>query len=149
MQISMSECVVKAQCEGYLNLSAVKVKGDYAAPGETFGEIVPCNENGAYKVKIYINNQSIGKIREGQAVKYELPSYPSSEYGIIKGKIVKISKDMKIDQKSGISYYTAEAIIQHKKNRKKEMELKPGMAVIAKIVTEQKSVWEFMIEKVF
>lgn len=149
MQTSMSECVVKAQCEGYLNLSEVKVKGDYAAPGEIFGEIVPCNENGAYKVQIYIDNQAIGKIREGQEVKYELPSYPSSEYGIIQGKIVKISKDVKIDQKSGMSYYTAEAVIQHKENRKKEMELKPGMAVNARIVTEQKSVWEFLIEKVF
>lgn len=146
LQVRISECAVTAQTNGYLNLTADKVEGDYAGAGETLGSIVP-KENGSYKAVIYVENQDIGRIRKNQTVKYEIPAYPSSEYGIIKGEIQKISKDLKVNQENGNGYYELEASISYE-GGSREVEFIQGMALEVKLVTEQKSVMRYLLEKI-
>lgn len=78
----IEECDVKAQTDGYLNLSAEKTSGDHVSAGEQIGNIVP-DGNGVFRTVIYVENQDIGSVREGQKIKYEVASYPQTEdYGI-------------------------------------------------------------------
>ena len=146
LKVRISECAVTAQTNGYLNLTADKVEGDYVGAGETLGSIVP-KEEGSYKAVIYVENQDIGRIRKNQTVKYEIPAYPSSEYGIIKGEIQKISKDLKVNQENGNGYYELEASISYE-GGSREVEFIQGMALEVKLVTEQKSVMRYLLEKI-
>lgn len=141
----IAECTVSAQIDGYLNLSADKVAGDYVGAGETLGTIIP-EENKSYRVVLYVENQDIGQICKDQTVRYEIPAYPSSEYGRIQGKIQKISKDMKVNQEHGSGYYAVEATISY--DNGKELEFIQGMALEAKVVTDQKSILKYLLEKI-
>lgn len=146
LQNRIAECTVTAQIDGYLNLSVDKVAGDYVGAGEVLGSIVP-KEDKSYRAVIYVENQDIGRIHEGQLVKYEIPAYPSSEYGRIEGRIQKISKDMKVNQENGSGYYEIEATISYEGGRG-TVEFMQGMALESKLVTEQKSLLIFLLEKI-
>lgn len=136
---------ITAQCSGYLNLYQENTVGDYVAGGTQLGTIVPAGD-GIYKVQIYLDNQDIGKIKEDTSVRYEIAAYPSSAYGQATGVITKISEDLKINQDTGKGYYLAEATIVLPKNSD-GMELKQGMAVEAKVVAGQKTVMNYLLEK--
>lgn len=79
-------------------------------------------------------------------MKYEIGAYPSSEYGQAKGIVTSISEDLKISQDTGKGYYLVEATIILP-DKTKEMELKQGMAVEAKVITGQRSVLKILLEK--
>lgn len=149
LQNRIEACEVTAQCSGYLNLSGDKTVGDYVNAGESIGNIVPEND-GLYKVTIYVENQDIAAIKEGQKVKYEIAAYPSTDYGIIEGNVTKISRDIKVNQDTGTGYYEVEATISCQGNNAGEdqVEFLQGMAVEAKLVTEKKSVMRYLLEKI-
>lgn len=143
---SIAKGEVHAQTAGYLNLTTESREGDYLTSGTILGSIVPGQES-KYIVQIYINNQDIGKVKEGAAVRYEIPAYPSADYGNFTGEILRISEDLKINQDSGTGYYLAEATILFPKELE-NVELKQGMAVETKVVVEEKSVLAFLLEKI-
>lgn len=149
LQERIAACEVKAQSDGYLNLSGEKTAGDYVNAGENLGSIIP-KEEGIYKTVIYVENQDIAGLKKGQKVKYEIPAYPSGDYGVMEGKITKISKDVKVNEDTGVGYYEVEATIScsGKKIDKKQVKFLQGMAVQAKVVTNQKSVMRYLLEKI-
>ena len=106
--------------------------------------------NGLYKVTIYVENQDIAAIKEGQKVKYEIAAFPSTDYGIVEGTVTKISKDIKVNQDTGMGYYEVEASIscQGTNAGENQVEFLQGMAVEAKLVTERKSVMRYLLEKI-
>ena len=146
----IEECDVKAQTDGYLNLSAEKTLGDHVSAGEQIGNIVP-DGNGIFRTVIYVENQDIGSVREGQKIKYEVASYPQTEdYGIFEGEVTSVSKDIKVNSETGMSYYEVEATITARggADGKETPELIQGMAVQAKLVTGEESVLRYLLEKI-
>ena len=146
----IEECDVKAQTDGYLNLSAEKTSGDHVSAGEQIGNIVP-DGNGIFRTVIYVENQDIGSVREGQKIKYEVASYPQTEdYGIFEGEVTSVSKDIKVNSETGMSYYEVEATITARggADGKETPEFIQGMAVQAKLVTGEESVLRYLLEKI-
>ena len=146
----IEECDVKAQTDGYLNLSAEKTLGDHVSSGEQIGNIVP-DGNGIFRTVIYVENQDIGSVREGQKIKYEVASYPQTEdYGIFEGEVTSVSKDIKVNSETGMSYYEVEATITARggADGKETPEFIQGMAVQAKLVTGEESVLRYLLEKI-
>ena len=146
----IEECDVKAQTDGYLNLSVEKTPGDRVSAGEQIGNIVP-DGNGIFRTVIYVENQDIGSVREGQKIKYEVASYPQTEdYGIFEGEVTSVSKDIKVNSETGMSYYEVEATITARggADGKEEPEFIQGMAVQAKLVTGEESVLRYLLEKI-
>ena len=146
----IEECDVKAQTDGYLNLSAEKTSGDHMSAGEQIGNIVP-DGNGIFRTVIYVENQDIGSVREGQKIKYEVAAYPQTEdYGIFEGEVTSVSKDIKVNSETGMSYYEVEATITARggADGKETPEFIQGMAVQAKLVTGEESVLRYLLEKI-
>ncbi len=146
LKTQIEKAKITAQTSGYLNLVADKVVGDYVGNGENLGNIVPMEE-GCYQAVIYVQNQDIGRVKEGQKVKYEVYAYPGSDYGTIEGKIQKISKDMKVNEENGSGYYEVVATISCE-NDEEDVEFMQGMALETRLVTEQKSVLRYLLEKI-
>lgn len=146
----IEECDVRAQSDGYLNLNIEKADGDLASAGECIGTIIPESE-GMFKATIYVENQDIGAVREGQKIKYDVAAYPQTDgYGIFEGEVMSVSKDIKVDSETGKGYYEVEATVtaQGASRGKEESEFIQGMAVKAKLVTGQESVLKYLLEKI-
>lgn len=145
----IDDAVVKATKDGLININFELVEGDVVASGVEVMTIIP-EDNSRFKVNIYVSNADIGKLKEGMDVKFNIYALPNSEYGYVNGTITKISKDLKVDSNNSSSYYLAESDINDGAlyNSKGEKGiLKTGMACQAQMITENKRILHFILEK--
>ncbi|MFM1525727.1 MULTISPECIES: HlyD family efflux transporter periplasmic adaptor subunit [Helcococcus] len=132
--------------DGYISFASDLKEGSYVNQGQAIFKILPDDfEN--YEVEIFVVNSDIGKVKENQTIKLEIPAYPSSEYGFITSKITSISKETKVDEKTGQSFYIVKAIIERDKVNK-NINLNNGMLSYARIVVDEKRVLRYVLEKI-
>lgn len=146
----IAKCDIKAETDGYISVITQLKTGDYVQEGTAICRIIP-KESDSYYAEVYISNQDIGKIEVGQAVKFEIATYPSSEYGYFTGTVETISRDIKVDQSTGSAFYLAkikcDAADLHNKNGD-SVHIMNGMACQAKVITDEQSVLEYVLEKI-
>lgn len=145
----INNAVVRASRSGFINSNIELVEGNYLEAGSEVLSIIPVNDT-KYKVDIHVNNQDIGKIKEGMNVKLNVYALPNTEYGYLNGTVTKISNDLKVNQNNGSTYYLVEAELDGNKlfnSRGKEAALKSGMASQAQMVTENKSILVYLLKK--
>lgn len=145
----IEDTTVKATKSGVINSNTELVKGDTLSAGATVMTIIPDNE-GSFKANIYVSNKDIGKLKEGMKVKFNVYALPNREYGYLTGCVTKISKDLKVDEKNARGYYLVEAAINSKSlydSKGKVAALKAGMSCQAQMITENKRILKFVLEK--
>lgn len=145
----IDSCIVKATMSGAVNSNIELVEGNTLQSGTEVLSIIPEN-NSNYKVNIYVSNENIGKLKIGMKVKFNVYALPNSEYGYLTGTITSISNDLKVDQSSGSAYYLVEAALDNNKlynSKGQEANLKAGMACQAQMITENKRILIYLLEK--
>lgn len=148
--IKNDNCVILANKSGYYYETNELNIGSYIDETSSLGAIYP-EKNSSFYAEIYLKNSDIGQIKEGQKVKLEITSFPSSEYGYLDGEIVAIAKDITVDKSSGQAYYLVKVQVNNfslVSNEKEEVSLKNGMACEAKIVTGQRRVIKYILHKI-
>ncbi len=146
---SIASSIVRAQINGTVNSGIELVKGNLLPTGTEVLDIIPDNDS-KYKVNIYVSNGDIGKLEEGMEIKCNVYALPNKEYGYITGKVSKISKDIKVDSNNTTGYYLVEANLDHKAlydYSGKSAELKAGMGCQAQVITGNKNILTFILEK--
>ena len=150
LETQMEQAEVTAAIDGVVNMVYPVVKGDVVNAGTAMATIIP-EDASTLKVQLYVSNADIGNVKTGDEVKYNLAAFPSSQYGICKGEIVSISKDVITDESGFSGYYLVEATIAETKMEDKdgnEGELTSGMELEAKIVTQKKQILRYLLEKI-
>jgi len=148
IKTQVENAVVKASKTGNINCYIDLVEGDILQSGIEVLSIIPENDND-FKVNIFVSNEDIGKLQEGMNVKFNVYALPSAEYGYLTGSIINISKDLKVNN-SGAAYYLVEARLDNSKlyNSKGQAgNLKSGMACQAQIITGNKRILIYLLEK--
>ena len=90
-------------------------------------------------------------MKVGDEGKYNLAADPGSQYGILKGQVTSISKDVLTRDGNYSGYYLVEASIENKTLKDKDGnrgQLAVGMEAEAKIVTQEKSIIRYLLEKI-
>lgn len=100
---------------------------------------------------IYIENTSIGSIKENDEVQIEIVSLSKTDYGVIKSTIDNISDDVIVDQISKKKYYTASCnlnsnILTDKKGI--TVKIKNGMEAKVRIINYKTSYFNYILERV-
>ncbi|MGB6129925.1 MAG: HlyD family efflux transporter periplasmic adaptor subunit [Psychrilyobacter sp.] len=134
---------VKAPITGTIQCSKVFNKGDYIPKDQKVLDIVP--QASKLKMIVDIANKDISKIKVGQLIKYRIDSLLYKEYGVSRGKVVKISPDS-----SNKGSFRMEGTIDREmleNNHGNQELLKIGMTSDIRIVTTQKSVLRVILEK--
>lgn len=146
---SIEDCHVKAPCSGVLHVVQELVVGNTIAAGTEVCSILP-KEGTGYKCVIYVDNADVGGLEPGMQVKFNLYSYPNAEYGYVYGTLTKVAKDIRVDSGSGMAYYQAEAMVDvggFVDAEGSPISLKAGMGCEAKIITGEKQILSFVLEK--
>lgn len=147
---NVGNAVVCAPISGVINFTEEPVIGNYLPAGSPVLTIIPEDGDG-YRAESYIENQDIAKIHEDMPVKYEIAAYPSREYGILAGEVEFVSADLKASNDTGSAYYVVETTINDTdlyNESGEKMKLKVGMLCEVKIIVEQKSVLQYVLEKI-
>lgn len=66
--------------------------GDYVSPGKTIAMIQPGDDQHYLRALVYVNYSDGAKVQEGMAVELEISAYPKDKYGVVTGKVTKVSQ---------------------------------------------------------
>nr|WP_241392923.1 HlyD family efflux transporter periplasmic adaptor subunit [Clostridium saccharobutylicum] len=150
LKVNIDKSTVKATIDGVINVKADIAKGQLVKTGEEILSVIP-QDSSQYKVKLYVSNKDIAGIKVGQKIKYHFEALPYKEYGELSGTITDIATDATVDAKTGTSYYLVESEIENKplfSYKGEEGELKMGMTCEAQVVTKQKKILYYLLEKI-
>lgn len=140
---------VRATMSGVVSSNIELVEGNTLQSGVEVLNIIP-KDGSDYKVNIYVSNEDIGRLKKELKVKLNIYAFPNSEYGYITGTITSISNDLKVDQVAGSAYYLVEAVLDNNQlynSKGQEANLKAGMACQAQMITENKRILIYLLEK--
>jgi HlyD family secretion protein len=117
------------------------------SPGQELLSILPDDEDLLLEVKVL--NRDIGFISEGMRAKVKLATFPFQEFGTIDGEVVQISPNAVVDKDLGLVFKTKVKLKRKQITvHNQPVELAPGMAATAEIVTRQRSVLTFLLEPI-
>ena len=138
---------IRAPIDGIVyNLQVSRAEGT-VQPGEELLSILP--ENGDLVLEVQLLNRDIGFITPGMPVKVKMATFPFQEFGIIDGEVIRVSPNATTHEELGLVY---PALVRLDRTtvpvRGQDVDLLPGMAATAEIVTRQRSILTFLLEPV-
>jgi hemolysin D len=144
-QISQSKMnlkyqVITAPVNGTIFELKAKSSGFVVTGSEPILKVVPTDKLIA---KVFITNKDIGFVKEGMTVDVRIDSFPLSEFGDIKGKLVSIGSDaLPPDQIYPFYRFPAKVELQtqHLKVNKRNIVLQSGMGVSTNIKIRDRTV---------
>ncbi|MBM5799468.1 MAG: HlyD family efflux transporter periplasmic adaptor subunit [Cyanobacteria bacterium K_DeepCast_35m_m2_023] len=89
-QEAIRNSLMRAPLSGYVFRLGVKVPGVPVAPGDEVFQIIPGEKLTA---SVDVPAAQIGFIHPGMTVDVHIDSYPSSSYGVLKGKVISVGRD--------------------------------------------------------
>lgn len=130
--------------DGYVNTLLIHTIGGIVTPAEKVISIVPADS--PLIIKVAVLDKDIGFVNEGMPVQVKIDTFDFQKYGMIEGKVKKVSKDSIEDEKQGLVYdvfitpVTKNLIVEGK-----EQPISIGMGVSAEIKTGKRRIIEFFI----
>jgi multidrug efflux pump subunit AcrA (membrane-fusion protein) len=93
-----------------------------------------------------IPGRDVGLIRPGQSVKLKYEAFPFGEYGIQRGRLLRVSPDAGVDPALGPVYRGLVALEEGAvRVRGEERSLKYGMKGVAEVVTDRKTLLSLLL----
>ncbi|MBX9797083.1 MAG: HlyD family type I secretion periplasmic adaptor subunit [Sphingomonas sp.] len=96
--------IVRAPVAGTINRVLVTTTGGVVQPGQPLVEIVPAGESLLIDARVL--PEDIGTVALGQRARVSLTAYNRATYGQLEGRVVAISPDATVDERTGRSHYT-------------------------------------------
>ncbi|VEN73503.1 Hemolysin secretion protein D [Candidatus Desulfarcum epimagneticum] len=133
-----------APVDGKVQNLKVHTVGGVVEPAEPLMTIVP--DRTPMEIEAMALNRDIGFIREGQSVEIKVESFPFSKYGLVKGRVARISPDALETGEMGLVYPIAVSMDEDRiQVRDKWVSLCLGMAVTAEIKTDDRRIIEYFL----
>jgi hemolysin D len=132
--------ILKSPVNGIVFDLKPDAKGFVVGDTQTLLKIVP-NEN--LIASVYLTNRDIGFVREGMKVDIRIDSFPSTEFGSVKGEIISVGSDALAPTQER-PFYSFPAKIRLDRQffvaNGKNLPLQSGMAVSCSILVRKRSV---------
>lgn len=146
LENNIENAVVTANVKGVVMMGENINNGNYVNAGEEVLKIVPNHGNVVFKANI--PESDIGSYELNDSVEIKLNSFLYTEYGKLSGKINDISPDVISDEKTGLSYYIVDIIIdQNSYGKIEKNDLKIGMRGEITYITQSKTVIKWLLEE--
>ena len=136
---------IRASVSGTVyNIQVVKT-GATVQPGQDLLSIVPDGEELVLEAKV--QNQDIGFVRSGMHTKVKLATFPYQEFGMLEGAVISVSPNAVNEKDVGLVFPVRVRLKQRSlRVRGQEVQITPGMAASAEVVTRQKTILSFILE---
>ncbi len=149
-EAQIAEGTIFAKQAGVVNTVTTLTTGDTLTSGTVIATIIPFNES-EYKVQLYVSNADIANIEVGDRIKYNVMALPSNQYGFVDGTVTNISSDTLVQNGEYSGYYLVEGNIDCAELSDEDGNsgsISIGMQVEAKIVTQEKIIIRYLLEKI-
>jgi membrane fusion protein, peptide pheromone/bacteriocin exporter len=136
---------VKAPLDGTVIGLAGVVEGSYVQTGQRIGDISPTSD---FVFDVSVPPKDIGRIFKGQPVKMQVDAYPYTIWGLLPGRVTRISADY---VQEGASNGAFRVIVQPERDSLNTRDgltgsLKKGMTGNARFFIARRSLWELIYQ---
>ncbi|WP_299455897.1 HlyD family efflux transporter periplasmic adaptor subunit [uncultured Microscilla sp.] len=146
VNIWLQRYMLTTPVEGKVSFLSYWSDNQFVKPEQTVMAVIPQNKNLIGKINMPVNGS--GKVKVGQVVNIRFANYPADEFGMVEGKIERISliAQASADPQKG-SMYTINVSLPNglKTSYKKDLEFKAEMQGQADIITKDLR----LIERIF
>lgn len=148
LETKLAQHIVKAPVSGIVFDLPIKQPGAFVQPSTFVTEIAP--ENAPLILRAQIATPESGSLKKGMPVKLKFDAFPFKDYGVIKGRLTKISPTSKIlePKQSAIATFDIEVELDQTCIRVEAtcVELTPGQTATAEIIIRQRRVIDFILD---
>lgn len=138
--------VVRAPLAGRINRVLVTTVGGSIRPGDPLLEMVPNDES--LLVEAIVSPKDIASVKPGQQARVNISAYDSAVYGSLWGRVVAISPDAIVNERTGDSHYlvrvrtNGNAIIDRAGRR---LPIGPGMGADVNLIGDKRTVLSYIL----
>jgi HlyD family secretion protein len=141
----MKRIDIRAPQDGTVHQSTAHTVGGVITPGEPLMLIVPNSDNLVAEVKVV--PQDIDQLWIGQSAMLRFPAFSQRTTPEINGLVSRVSADITLEQRTGVSYYTVRVAMSAEEiGRLGDVKLVPGMPVEAFIKTGDRRVISYFVK---
>ena len=140
---------LRAPQDGVIKDVATYTVGAVVDAGTVLMSLVPVHEE--LVAEVMIRNEDVGFVHEGQVAKIKLAAYPFQKYGMIEGRVVRISADAtQARENEALSPYKAIVKLEEQglHGANADWPIAPGMQVIAEVKQGDRTVMEYLLSPV-
>ncbi|NML68338.1 HlyD family efflux transporter periplasmic adaptor subunit [Chryseobacterium sp. RP-3-3] len=140
--------IITAPVSGRLvNFSGIQ-KGNFLVQGQNIGEISP---DQSLVAECLVSPKDIGFIHTGQDVKFQIDTYNYNQWGLLKGKVQEIDKNIKVNQQTGEAFFRVlckmdNNYLQLKNGYKGD--IGKGMSFTARFHLIDRTLWQLLFDRV-
>lgn len=138
--------IVKAPTSGIVQSLRLNTPGATVPAGTTLLEIVPANT--PLEALLRLSPTHIGTVKVGQKAILRLTAFEASHYGTLEGTVTRISADALADAEGRPTYQVWVTIPQTLVGARGSQPLKPGMVLVAAVVTGQHTVLDYILRPI-
>lgn len=138
--------VVTAPMAGRVNRVFVATAGGTVPPGSPLVEVVPVQDT--LIVEVSVNPQDIASVHYDQPTQVSVTAYDTALYGRLAGRVIAISPDAIVNERTGESHYLVRIGIDRKTMRDpsgKPLAIGPGMTVEASLIGKKQSILSYLL----
>lgn len=137
---------VVAPMDGRVNRVLVSTVGGSVGAGQPIAEVVPSAD--ALTVEALVSPKDIAAVRIGQRARVNITAYDSGVYGGMEGRVVTISPDATVEERTGESHYTVRVRADAKSFRDpqgRRLPIGPGMTADVNLIGDKRSVMGYIL----
>jgi adhesin transport system membrane fusion protein len=138
--------VLRAPLSGRINRVLVATRGGSIRAGEPIVEIVPSEDS--LLVEARVRPQDIAWVRINQSARVAITAYDRSVYGVLEGRVVSISPDAVLEERTGETYYTVRVRTTENALRDpagRAMPISPGMVAEVDLLGEKRTILQYIM----
>ncbi|MCY1272132.1 Type I secretion system membrane fusion protein PrsE [compost metagenome] len=144
-EFELANTQVRAPASGTVVGSRVFTEGGVIGPGEQLMEIVP--EDAPLLVDAQVPVELIDKVHPGLDVELLFVAFNQSLTPRVEGKVMLVSADRLVDEKTGLPYYTLRVRVSEQGMRELAgLQIRPGMPVEAFVRTGERSLLNYLFK---
>jgi epimerase transport system membrane fusion protein len=138
---------IKAPVSGRVMGMDMHTLGGVILPGHPILDIVPQKEE--LVVDAQVSPLDIDRVRVGLIAEVRFTAFTQALTPVIEGKVIVLSADRLVEEKTGTAYYQAEIELTPESYQKmSQLELIPGMPVEVLIKTGERTVFEYLTKPI-
>lgn len=143
----LAQRFLRAPVNGYVTALNIQNTGQVVQPGQTIAELAP--HSAPLILLANLPTHEAGFVKVGLPVQVKMDAYPYQDYGIVPGKIIAISPDIKVDERLGNFYQVQVGLARNYVNTNQQtIKFKAGQTAAADIIIRRRRVAEVLLDPI-
>jgi epimerase transport system membrane fusion protein len=143
----LERVVIKAPASGMVLGLAAHTENGVITPGNPILDIVP--QDAELVIEAQVSPMDIDRVTVGLQAEVRFSAFKQSKTPKMEGKVINISPDRFVDEKTGNPYYLARVeLIPESKKKLGDLQLLPGMPAEVLIKTGERTLFQYLAQPV-